>query len=87
MIAPFRAKYIILDLKKSIVYPAFVTLKSHVKFKKLARGLENDEDFGKFSPEHSKMSKICTLMSCFWPKYKMFELKKYRGVTFDGTDD
>ena len=45
------------------------------------------EEFGKFSPEHSKISKICTLMSCFWPKYIMFELKKYRGVMFDGTED
>ena len=43
------------------------------------------EDFGKFSPEHSKISKISTLMSYFWPKYKMFELIKYRRVMFDGT--
>ena len=41
---------------------------------------------GKSSPEHSKISKICTLISCFWPKYKRFELKKYRGVMFDGTE-
>ena len=26
--------------------------------------------------KHSKISKIFTLMSCFWPKYKIFELKK-----------
>ena len=38
-------------------------------------------------PEHSEISKICTLMGCFWPKYIMFELKKYRGVMFDGTED
>ena len=24
---------------------------------------------------------------CFWPKYIMFELRKYRGVMFDGTQD
>ena len=29
-----------------------------------------------FWPEHSKTSKSCTLMGCFWPKYIMFELKK-----------
>ena len=29
------------------------------------------EEFDKFWPEHSKISKICTLMSCFWPKYIM----------------
>ena len=45
------------------------------------------EEFNKFWPEHSKISKICTLMGWFWPKYIMFELKKYRGVMFDGTED
>ena len=30
-------------------------------------------------------SKIYTLMGCFWPKYVMFELKKYRGVIFHDT--
>ena len=34
------------------------------------------EEFDEFWPEHSKISKICTLMGCFWPKYIMFELKK-----------
>ena len=24
-------------------------------------------------------------MGCFWPKYIMFQLKKYRGVMLDGT--
>ena len=33
-------------------------------------------DFFKFCPEHSKISKICSLIGCFWPKYLMFELKK-----------
>ena len=33
------------------------------------------EEFDKFWPEHSKISKICSLMDCFWPKYIMFELK------------
>ena len=32
-----------------------------------------------------KSQKICALMGCFWPKYIMFELKKYRGFKFDGT--
>ena len=34
------------------------------------------EEFDKFWPEHSKISKSCTLIGCFWPKYIMFELKK-----------
>ena len=37
----------------------------------------------KFWFKHSKISKICTLMGCLWPKYIMFDLKKYRGVMFD----
>ena len=44
------------------------------------------EEFDEFWPEHSKISKICTLMGCFWPKYIMFELRKYRGFMFDGTE-
>ena len=29
-----------------------------------------------FLPKHSKISKICTLMGCLWPKYVMLELRK-----------
>ena len=41
------------------------------------------KEFDKFWPEHSKVSKIFTLMRSFWAKYIMFELKKYRAVIFD----
>ena len=44
------------------------------------------EEFEKFWPEHSRISKICTLLSCFWQKYIMFELNSYRVVMFDGTE-
>ena len=43
--------------------------------------------FHKFWSEYSKISKICTLTGCFWPKHIMFELKKYSRVMFDGTED
>ena len=43
--------------------------------------------FNEFSLENSKVSKIYTLMGCFWPNYIMFQLKKYRGVMFDCTQD
>ena len=64
-----------------------MTLKSNAKFKeKLACGLEKwHEEFDEVWPEHQKVSKICTLVGCFWSKYIMFELKKYREVIFDGT--
>ena len=45
------------------------------------------EKFNKFWPEHSKISKACTLMSCFWPKYIKFELRRYRRVMFDSIQD
>ena len=34
------------------------------------------KEFGKFWPEHWKVSKIFTLMYSFWAKYIMFEPKK-----------
>ena len=44
------------------------------------------EKFDKSLPEHSEISKKCTLMGCFLSKYVMFELNKYRGFMFDGTE-
>ena len=41
------------------------------------------KEFGEL--ENSKVSKIYTSMSCFWPKYIMFWLKKYRGAIFHDT--
>ena len=34
------------------------------------------EEFDNFSPDHLKLSKICTLMGSFRAKYIMFDLKK-----------
>ena len=34
--------------------------------------------------KHWKISKMCTLMGCLWPKY-MFQLEKYEGVMFDSS--
>ena len=45
------------------------------------------EEFDKFWPKDLKVPKICTLMGSFWPKYIMFELKKYRGVMFHYTEE
>ena len=42
--------------------------------------------FDEFWFKHSKISKICTLIGCLWPKYIMFDLKKYRGVMFGSTE-
>ena len=45
------------------------------------------EEFDDFWSKHSKISKLSTLMSCFWPNYIMSELKKYREVMYDSTED
>ena len=45
------------------------------------------EEFDKFWPEQPKVPKICTLMGYFWAKYIMFELKNYRGVMLDDTEE
>ena len=45
------------------------------------------KEFDKFWPELSKVSKIFTLMCTFWAKYKLFELKKYKGVFFPETEE
>ena len=37
------------------------------------------KEFDKIWPEHSKVSKIFILMSSFWAKYILLELKKYGG--------
>ena len=84
---PFSANYIIYDLKKywGVIFrdteeQCKIWRKTSLRFGKWY------EDFGKFSSDHSKTLKIYTLMSCFWSKYNMFELKTYREFIFDGTE-
>ena len=43
--------------------------------------------FDEFWPDHSKVSKFCTLMAYFWPKSIIFALKKCGRVMFDGIED
>ena len=59
-----------------------ITLKNDAKFdEELTCALKNDmRYFENFDPTLESL-KICTLMGTFWPKYMMFELKNYRGVT------
>ena len=45
------------------------------------------KEFDEFWLQNSKVSKIYTFMGCFLPNYIMFELKKYRGVMFNCTQD
>ena len=53
--------------------------KSNFLFQKL-------QEFGEFWSEHLKVSKICILIGPFRAKYITFDLEKYRGVIFHGTE-
>ena len=44
------------------------------------------KEFNKSWPEHSKNSKMCPLLSWFWLKYIILQLRKLRGVMFDGSE-
>ena len=85
---PFRATYITFDLKKCRGVVFHDTKESCKIWRNTGLWFGKwHEEFGKLLPEHSKISKICTLMGWFWPKYVIFELRKYRGVMFDDTQD
>ena len=82
------AKYILFVLKK---YREVILHKTEEGYK-IWRGIgllfQNwHKEFGKVSPEHSKVSKIFTLRGSFWANYILFELKKYRGVIFHETEE
>ena len=60
------------------------------KWYKIWRGIDLSvqnwhEEFHELWPEHSKISKLCTLMGCFWLEYIIAESEKYRRVMLDGT--
>ena len=87
VIGSFWAKYIFFELKK---YREVIFHKTEKGYK-IWRGTDLlfqnwHKEFDKFWPEHSKVSKIFTLMDSFWAKYIFFELKKYRGVMFHETE-
>ena len=49
--------------------------------------LKKWQEFGDFWPEHSKVSKMCTLIVSFCAKYITFDLRKYQGVILHDTED
>ena len=84
----FCTKYKMYELK---IYRG-VMFHDNEEWWKIWRGIDLSiqhwhEQFDELWPEHSKISNICTLMGCFWPKNIIFELKKYRGVIFHGTEE
>ena len=88
LMGSFWAKYILLELKK---YRGVIFDETEERYKTW-RGInllfQNwHKEFDRFRPEYSKVSKIFTLMGSFWAKYILFEIKRYRGVNFNETDD
>ena len=84
----FWANYILFELKK---YRGVIFHETDKGYK-IRRGnhllFQNwHKEFDKFWSEHSKVSKVFTLMASFWAKYILFELKKYRGVIFHDTEE
>ena len=79
----FCWKYIKFQLKK---YRGLVSHNTEEWFKiwrKTNMLFKKWQEFGGFWFEHSKGSKICTLIGLFCAKNITFDLKKYRGVIFD----
>ena len=62
-----------------------MTLKIDEKFEEKLICCFSWQKFGEFLSEHSKVSKIYTLIGPLREKYVMFDLKKYRGVIFHDT--
>ena len=58
----------------------------YAKFEEKLMLFQKWQEFGKFWPEHSKVSKIWTFIGSYCAKYLMFDLKKYRGVIFHDTE-
>ena len=88
LVSSFWAKYILCELKK---YRGIIFRETEEGYK-IWSGIELlfqnwHKEFEKIWPEHSKVSKIFILMSSFWAKYILFELKKYRGIIFHETEE
>ena len=88
LMGSFWTKYILFGLKKYRGVIFHDTEEWYKIWKGINLSFQNwHEEFDKFWPEHSKVSKIFTLMGSFWTKYILFELKKYRGVIFHETEE
>ena len=87
LIGSFCWKYIKFQLKK---YRGVIP-HDHEDWCKIWRKInllfQKWQGFGEFWNEHSKVSKICTLIGPFLAKYITFDLKKYRGVIFHDTKE
>ena len=80
-----RAKYILLELELK-KYRGGIFHEPEEGYK-VWRGIDLSfqnwhKEFDTFWPEHSKVSKTCVLIGFLWPKYILFELQKYWGLSW-----
>ena len=87
LIGSFCWKYIKFQLKKYRGVMSHDTEEWCKIWRKTDLLFQKWQEFGEFWPEHSKVSQICTLIGSYCAKYLMFDLKKYRGVTFHDTKE
>ena len=88
LMGSFWGRYILFKLKKYWGVIFYETEEGYKIWRGIDLSFQNwHKEFDKFWPEHSKVSKIFTLMGSFWAKYVLFELKKYRGVIFYDTEE
>ena len=84
----FWPKYIMFGLKKYRGVIFFDTGEWCKISRRIDLSVPNwHEEFNEFWRDHSKISKICPLVCCLWPRYIIFEHTKYRWVKFDGTEN
>ena len=77
LIGSLWEKYISIKLKKYRRVIFHETEEGFKIWKGIHLSFQNwHKEFDKFWPEHSKVSRIFTLMGFFWAKYILFELKK-----------
>ena len=88
LMGSFSANHIFSELKK---YRGVIFYETEEGDKNVERNrleFQNwHEEFEKFWPEHSEVSKTFNLMGSFWAKYIFFEVEKYRGVIFQETEE
>ena len=83
-----KMKNVLFELKK---YRGIIFHETEEGYK-IWRGIDSSfqnwhKEFDKIWPKHSKASKIFILMDFYWAKYILFELKKYREVIFQETEE
>ena len=85
LMCSFWAKYVLFELKKYRGVIFHEIEKAYKIWRDIGKNWH--KKFDKFWPEHSKVSKIFTLMGSFWAKYILFGLQKFRGVIFHDTEE